>query len=230
MNQNRNTQNGSIIFYVLLGIALLGALTVALRNSGSGMDNIDREDLVLKANQVQKYGHELTIAVNALLENGVSEAEIRFAYPSAATEYGTITTNPTHQVFGKTGGKADYRTPPSGVNDGSAWEFFATTDIPQIGSDKAELIAVLPNVTQGFCSVINTQLGFTNGTQPTDNATGTTPDCVMGAAAQRFTGTYSDTTPNILDDTTFSRLPSLQACVYCASDSAYHYYYVLLAR
>lgn len=230
MNAQHTKQKGSILLYILLGIVLLGALTVALRNTESGIDNIDKEDMILKAGQVQRYAVNLSSAINLLLGNGLSEADIRFAHPDAASEYGLITSIPTRQVFSPSGGKASYAVPPDGVNDGSLWEFFGTTNIPQIGSDKAELIAVLPNVTEGFCATVNAQLGFTSGTQPTDSATGTTPDCVMGAAAQRFTGTFSDTTPNILDDGTFSRLPSLQACVYCAADSTYNYYYVLLAR
>ena len=230
MKHHANTQNGNILFYVLLGIVLLGALTVALRNTNVGQDNIDKEDYILKANQIQKYGSDISSAVNILLENGLSEADIRFAHPDAASDYGTITTTPTQQIFAPSGGKANYRAPPEGVNDGSLWEFFATTRMPQIGSNKAELIAVLPNVTQGFCTVINDQLGFTKGSQPTDSATGTTPDCIMGSSSQRFTGSFSDTSPNILDSTSFSRLPSLQGCAYCASSSTYNYYYVLLAR
>lgn len=227
---NRHTESGNILLYILLGIVLLGLLTVALRNTNNGSSNIDAEDLVLKAGQVQKYGDDIAAAVRDLLSNGISEADLRFAHPDAPTEYGTITTDPTHQVFGKTGGKATYLQPPANVNDGSPWEFFATTRIPQVGSDRAELIAVLPNVTQAFCQTINRQLGFTASSQPTDTATGTTPDCIYGSATDRFTGSFNDISPNELDKTTFSRLPALQACVYCAADTSYHYYYVLLAR
>ena len=38
--------------------------------------------------------------------------------------------------------------------------FFGTSAIPQVGSDKADLIAVLPNVTLEFCNTINLQLGL----------------------------------------------------------------------
>lgn len=223
-------EQGNILFYILLGIVLLGALTVAVRNSGDGLDNIDREDMILKSTQVQRYARDLSLAVSGLIRDGISETDIRFAHPDAATEYGTITTDPENQVFASEGGKVSYTTPPNGVNDGSLWEFFGTSDIPQIGSDRAELIAVLPNVTEAFCYAMNSQLGFAQGTLPTDDATGTTPDCVMGASTDRFTGSFLDSTPNTLDETTFSRLPALQACVYCASDSTYNYYYVLLAR
>ncbi len=224
------TDKGSILLYILLGIVLIGILTIILRNSGGGSQNIDTEDLVLKAGQAQRYGDELSASVNSLLSNGVSEADIRFAHPDAPADYGTITDDPAWQVFGKAGGKANYRAAPANVNDGSAWEFFATTRVPQVGSDKTELIAVLPNVTEAFCNVINSQLGFTKGTQPTDNTTGSTPDCIMGAAAHRFTGSFSDSSPNLMDATTFSRLPVLQACVYCESGTTYNYYYVLMAR
>lgn len=223
-------ESGGILLYILLGVVLIGALTIALRNSGGGMQNIDREDMILKAGQAQRYGGELSASINDLLAAGISEADIRFAHPDAPADYGAITTTPTQQVFGKTGGKASYREPPIGVNDGSPWEFFATTRIPQVGSDNAELIAVLPNVTEEFCNAMNSQIGFTKGTQPTDSATGSTPDCVMGAAANRFTGTFSDAAPNVLDSGTFSRLPAMQACVYCASGATYQYYYVLMAR
>lgn len=231
MKKRNLHERGNIFFYILIGIILVGALTVAIRNSGGIEGNIDREDMFLKATRVQKYGSELAHAVQTLLQNDVSEADIRFAHDEADTAYGTITTNPENQVFTPEGGGAIYQTPPTGVNDGSLWEFAATTDIPEVGSDKADLVAVLPEVTESFCQIINSQLGFTTGTQPTDSATGTTPDCVMvGGDSDRFAGTFKDTSPNIMDDTSFSRLPSLQGCVYCASDSTYNYFYVLLAR
>lgn len=231
MNNHRVSERGSLLVYILLGIVLLGALAVALRNTGAGgSKDIDREDMVLKAGQVQRYGSELTSAVNDLIANGVSESDIRFADDDAPTEYGNVTVNPQNQIFGKQGAKATYRTPPAGVNDGSPWEFFGTSRIPQVGSDKTELIAVLPNVTESFCKTMNAQLGFDLSTQPTDNSTGSSPDCVMGSSSDRFTGTFKDVIPNILDATTFSRLPALQACVSCASGSTYNYYYVLLAR
>lgn len=224
-------EQGSILLYVLLGIVLLGALTLALRNTGGGgAQNIDKETMILSANQVQKTGSDISAAINTLLSNGSSESELRFAHPSAASEYGVITNTPDQQIFGKSGAKANYPNVPVGINDGSNWEFVATSRIPQIGSDRAELTAVLPKVTKEFCETINAQLGFKASTQATDNVTGTTPDCVTGTSTDRFTGSFNDLSPNLMDATTFSRLPALQACVYCASDSSYNYYYVLLAR
>lgn len=225
----QNHEKGNVLLYVLIGIVLVGLLTVALRSSGGYKEDIDTESLVIKAGEVQRYGAELARAVNILLEKKVSEADIRFAHPDAGVEYGNITTDPENQIFSSDGGRAPYRAAPTGVNDGSAWEFFATSQIPQVGSDKAELIAVLPNVTAGFCAAMNGQLGFDPSTQPTDGPAGA-PPCVSGAAIDRFAGTYDDAAPNSLTDATFSKLPAYQACVLCESDSNYHYFYVLMAR
>ena len=225
-------QSGNVIFYVLLGIALVGFLTVVLRRSDGGREDIDTEDLLLKATQVEKHASEVARAVATLLGEQVSEVDLRFAPPDDnSTAYGDITTTPSNQIFGTSGGKVTYRSAPDGIQTAVApWEFFATSRIPQVGSDRAELIAVLPNVTQTFCDTINHHLGFAAGTMPTDVVTGSTPDCVKGAAANRFAGTFNDTTPNTLDSATFSKLPALQACVKCASDNSYNYYYVLMAR
>ncbi len=230
---SKNGEGGNVIFYVLLGIVLVGMLTVAIRNTGStGREDIESEDLLLKAGEVQRHAAETARAVAYILQDGASEADIRFAPPDDnSTQYGDIVNTPNRQVFGTSGGRATYRAPPANVQATAAnWEFFATTAIPQIGSDKAELVAVLPDVTEAFCKTINAQLGFDKTTQPTDIVNGTTPDCVMGAITDRFDGTYDDSGPNEMDDTTFSRLPSAQACVYCASDSTYNYFYVLLSR
>lgn len=230
--KNDGSELGGILLYVLLGIVLLGTLTIAIRNTSTGgSENIDAEDMVIKGTQVQRYGGELAAAVSTLISNGISEADIRFAHDDAPIDYGDIDTNPENQVFGKKGAKADYKAPPPGVNDGSPWEFFGTTRIPQVGSERAELIAVLPNVTEGFCRTIDKQLGLDLSTSlPTDASNGSSPDCVMGSSSDRFDGTFNDVSPNLFDEATFSRLPVLQGCVECASGSTYHYFYVLLSR
>jgi len=223
-------QSGNILVYVLIGIVLIGLLTAAIRNVGGYKDNIDAEDLLIKAGQVQRYGAELAKGVTIILKKNVSEADLRFAPPDDnTTQYGDIAVTPENQVFSPDGGRATYKAPPDGVNDGSPWEFFATSQIPQVGSDKAELIAVLPNVTSAFCETMNSQLGFASGTIPIDDPAGA-PPCVKGPALNRFDGSFNDASPNTLDDTTFSKLPAYQACVVCRSDGSYNYFYVLMAR
>jgi hypothetical protein len=93
-----------------------------------------------------------------------------------------------------------------------------------VGSDRAELIAVLPNVRQTFCEFVNNQFGYTG--QPQDTGT-----CVNEGAAGRFdAATQFAVTPNTTDEASFSKKPALHACVLCTGDGSYHYVQVLMAR
>ena len=222
-------ESGNIFVIIFIAIILIALLTVAVRGTSSGRNSISQEELKVQVAEVIRYGAELENGVHQVLQNGASETEIRFAHADAPAEYGVITTTPTFQVFSQSGGNATYRTAPANILESGTgqWEFYGTTNIPQVGSDKAELIAVLPHVTADFCAQINKDLGLTG--QPNDNTTGTTPDCVQGAAINRFGAGAGFMSPaNNLDSTTFSHLPATSACVTCGTD--YHYYQVLLTR
>lgn len=225
-----HNEKGNIFIIIFIAIVLIAALTVAVRGTSSGRDSISKEDLKIQASATIRYGAELENAVRQVLENGASENDIRFAHPDAAVDYGVITTTPSYQIFSQNGGRAAYRlAAPSVMASGTegTWEFYGTTNIPQVGSARAELIAVLPDITAAFCGQINKELGLTG--QPDDDTTGTVPDCVQGTALYRFGAAAGFSSPaNNLDSATFSTLPATSACVTCGVD--YHYYHVLLAR
>lgn len=229
------TQNGNVLFMIMGAIILLGLLTVALRQSAQpGGGGIDSEKTALAATQIKAYGAELEHAVQLVLRNGVSESDIRFAHPDANADYGDITIQPTRQIFDPKGGAATYRTPPEDVNDASAWEFYAGSHLPAVGSERADLIAVLPNVTQAFCEKINALNDLTG--QPADTgaatAAGSSPgDCLFLGALGRFDdGRQFYDPPNTTDEGSFSHKPAPEGCVQCATDGARHYYHVIMAR
>ena len=101
-----------------------------------------------------------------------------------------------------------------------------------MGSNLADLIAVLPNVNAPVCAIINRQLNQT-GTMRDDGGNALSAGCVYGAAALRFssTGTYRNPADNTMDesDASFSSKPATSGCVTCA-DGSRHYFRVLLAR
>lgn len=240
-----NSQSGNILFIILIALALLGALSAAVMNSSdSETANIDSETLSIRLSEVQRYVSELERGVNFIIQNGVSESDIRFAHMNAPSAYGDLSadTDKSDQVFHRDGGGAAYRDPPDRINDGTGWQFYGGSDLPSVGSDRADLIAVLPNVSRQFCEAVN----VANGQSVVLNDTGTgtasgasAGDCLyMGATDGHFgDSTQFYTTPNIVDETTFAQDPNtsaartaLQACVLCARDSEYHFYHVLLAR
>lgn len=152
----RYTESGNILIYILGAIFLIGALTIMVKGSSTPGAGIDEEALMIRVSEVQDYGRELENAVSYVFQNGHSEADIRFAHPTAASAYGTITDIPTRQIFNVNGGGATYRTPPTGVQSTATnWVFNATNNVPQVGSNNNDLLAILPNVTEAFCLLIN---------------------------------------------------------------------------
>lgn len=240
-----HAQSGNILFIILIAIVLIGALTAVIQfTSREGGNDISNEELIIRTSEVQRYASELERAVLFIMQNsGKSESDIRFSHPNAHSDYGDLSadTDKTDQVFHRDGGGANYRLPPEDINDGSAWEFYGGTHLPGVGSDKADLIAVLPNVSQAFCDRIN-DLNDQNGSPEdsgTGNPSGSDPgDCLYIGADGRFdSGTQFYSSPNTVDETGFAQdstisaaKTALQACVTCERDSARHFYHVLLAR
>lgn len=240
----RHGERGNMLFMILIAVVLIGLLTAAIMNSGQPESaHIDNETLIIRTSEVQRYASELERAVLFVIQNNISESDIRFAHPDAHSDYGDLSADvdPSDQVFHRFGGAANYRAPPDDINDGSAWEFYGGTHLPGVGSSRADLVAVLPNVKQQFCDKINELAGQT-GT-PADTgpaaAAGNDPgDCIHIGALGRFDdGQQFYTTINTVNEASFEQDPvasaaytAPQACVICALDSSNHFYHVLLAR
>jgi len=227
-------QSGNILIYILGAIFLLGLLIITVRGSGTPGSNISEENLILKVTEVQQYGAELQNAVAFILnQRGVSEEDIRFAHPDAHAGYGVITSIPERQVFSRQGGGATYRAPPEDIQViAGDWLFNAENNVAAVGStnnadtDKdVELLAILPNVTEAFCLMIN---DLNNITNPSDSPPNDNGDVSF---ATRFAGTFSmvetiGDTGNILDGKS-------EGCFEGGGTPAagtYHYYRALLVR
>lgn len=251
----RRGERGNILFMILIAVALIGILTAAVsRTNKPGGATIDKETLLLRTSEIQRYASELERAVNYVMQNGFSEADIRFAHYDAHADYGDLgaDADKRDQIFDREGGGANYRNPPSSVNDGSAWEFYGGTHIPGMGrSDRAELVAVLPHVTQAFCDKIN-ELNGQAGTMTDDGGSAASAinagSCVNLGAVGRFdAATQFYTTINTMDETstsfehdatTSAARPAPQGCVVCSVDTngangtsdELHFYHVLMTR
>ncbi len=225
-------ESGNVIFFVLLGILLLGLLTAALRNSGIEGTSIDNESATISVTRLKDQANALERGVAFIIQNGASENDIRFSHPDADPSYGDINNSPRFQVFSREGGGAEYLAPPPGLNDGTSWHFYGHTDAPQVGSNAADLIAVLPHINAQACTIINKQLNQA-GTMQDDGGTALAAGCVYGPAGMRFSsnGQYSAPAENTMkeDDSSFSSKPATSGCVTCA-DGSRHYFRVLLAR
>lgn len=229
MNEN---QSGNVIFFILLGIVLLGLVTAAMRSGGLEGSNIDRETGAIAISRMKDQANAIERGVTFIIQNGASETDLRFAHASAAAEYGNDPSiTPQFQLFNRAGGGVEYLDPPTGINDGSAWEFFGATHLPQVGSDKPELVAVLPNITESACTTINQQAGYT-GTPTDGGGASGTAGCIHSDPAARFSATtqFPALAANTTDEGTFSLKPAMQGCITCSADGSRHYFRVLLGR
>ncbi len=216
----KKNQSGNAFFYILIAIVLIGLLTAALRSDKGGTnENIDKEAASLQANRIMQYAAEVERGVRFLLDNGASEADLRFAFPGANASYGVITDTPSNQVFSMQGAKVPYRQPPANSTTAAAnYEYTAGIAIYGMGSNKADLVLTLSSVALPVCTAINQRLGITTMPQASN--------CPVTAG---FSGTY-EASPVTLTYAVTPTSPVLQTCLYCSNLSAYVYAYTLLAR
>lgn len=232
-------QSGNVLFIILIAIALIGALSMAIMGGDdNNSSDIDDETLLIRVSEVRRTITQIQNAVDIVMNHGYSQDDVRFSHASAAADYDSLSgdTDKTDQVFHRDGGAAAYPAVPADINDGSKYEFYGHTDAPNVGSDKADLILVLPNVTQQFCTAFNKANNLT--TIPDDTGS-TANSCVFAnSTAARFSDSQQYyTTVNTMDDSTFpqnpatsSAYPANQACVKCQLDGNYHVYHVLIQR
>lgn len=224
----RHPQSGNILVIILIAIALIGALSVAIQGTSNQSATIDKESLVLRISEVRRYASELERGIAFIMQNGHSEADIRFSHLDIDTDYGDLSADAdkSDQLFAREGGGATYRPPSSDIAGATLghWEFYGTTTMPNVGSDRADLVAVLGQVNQEFCDAINKSVGY--AAQPEDPST-----CLASGASNRFgASTQFLSSPNTVTDSTFSVKPSMEGCIECTGDGSLHYFRVLLAR
>ncbi len=219
---------GNVIFIILIAIALTAALTFAVTRLSGGAQNTQNEQIGMQVDRVIGFAADVKRAVTSVYQNGVMESDISFAN-SVTTDYGTPDTNAAHEIFNIAGGGADFITVPTNANNGSNFEFYGFSAAPQVGTSEADLMVVLPNVTESFCRSVNTRVGYAAGAAIPVNATG---ECVNDPT-KRFTGSFATGSDiNTMDGsgaTGFKVKPASYGCVACAGP-VYNFYYVVLER
>ena len=226
-------QQGNVLWFILIAVALLGMLTMVLTRSGSTVDQSgDIEQMRISSGQILGYAKSIEAGVQNMKLRGISESDISFENPTTATDYTNANcTDDACKVFHVDGAGLTYRN-FAAANDGSDWIFSGANNVGTtagpVGTTAAvtgnDLIMLLPNVNQTLCIQINRDLGVgTAGTLPIDDQIDTTA----------FTGTYAAGGPTLLEgDTGNLELNRKTAgCFEDANDSNKIYFYqVILAR
>lgn len=219
------------MFYILIAVALLGALSFAVaRSDGGNVSHMKSDQAKLYASEIIEYGDTVKKAVMQLRLRGTALADLSFAHDEASADYGTYDADPDNEVFNLDGGKVIYNVPPSAALDsaGALYEFYATNGVEDVGSDCAaascsDLIMAVAGLDRDVCVEINDLLSITN---PSDE-----PPVDSGIDdSTRYAGSFGYAAVLADEGTSSALAGQTGGCYEDTGFGLYVYYQVLIAR
>lgn len=231
----RVSEKGNVLWFILVGVVLIGALTMVLSRSGTSVDQSgDFEQMRIQATQLIRYAKSVETTIQQMNLRNVSENEISFQNTVSVTDYTNSScdddadsTYPGCMVFNVEGGGLTYQKFNNqdwiftGANNVGTTAGPVGTTAARSGNDLMMLLEVTNNA---LCLQINHEADVDN--------TGTSPPSDTGINYTAFTGTYAPNGPTVLDgDPTPFELDGRG--VGCFTDSAAgkkYFYAVVLAR
>lgn len=157
---------GNALWFILLAVALLGALTAAIsRSSDTAEQSGDIERYRIDASNLMRHTASVEAAVNNMLLRGTSENQISFdnAFVSGATYVNPNCSTSDCLVYDGAGGGVNYKTISSTILDAASssedtfteWEYSGANDVDGVNTTAPDLIMYLSYVEQGLCRQIN---------------------------------------------------------------------------
>lgn len=161
-NQKFVSEDGNVLFLILIAVALFAALSYAVtqssRSSGSGAQD---STSLIQSSQITQYPSSVKTSVLRMqVSNGIRAEELAFNPPS---DFSSLSSNPTYAVFHPDGGGATYKHKVTvGQNEVGPWRYLYT-EIENIGDGDGtinngpgdEIIAILPNIPKAICEKLN---------------------------------------------------------------------------
>lgn len=236
MRKNKSDQSGNVLFYILIAVSLLAALSYAVSQGNRGsLSTVNEEKAKLLASEIIEYGNVMGSAVSQLRLRGIKDSELCFDDPAwGVSDYNHAEcTDDLNKIFHISGGGLTWAEPPADAMDSSAtpdnlWHIYGDNEINLVGTtcgaaSCADLILVVDELSEAVCIQINDSLGVDNPSNvpPTDLDMGET----------RYTGTFSYS-ETIGDEAGGTVLESQSAGCFqkTTAPAEYVYYKVLIAR
>lgn len=237
---------GNALWFILLGVFLLGLLTMMLARSGSSVDQSgDFEQNRIQIGEILGWAKGMQQAAQTMQSAGVSENDLSFeGIPGHAT---ASCAADSCKIFKTAGGAQIYKEPRAVWLDAGEsasplyGQWFVPANVcvdavpPDAGNCEADaaastedLVLLLPWVRADLCRQINDALGIDN---PGGNPPQETGSAWAGAAAS-YAGSFSD--GNKIDDAGGVLSGKRAGCFAgkpgSVPDGGYHFYQVLIGR
>jgi hypothetical protein len=189
---------GNALWFILIAIFLLGALTMLITRTGSQTEETGSAERVsIEASEIVRYTAGMVQIVDRLRLNGCSESQISFE-SSKWTDNGYTYANPNApadkscHVFDAAGGGLAFQTIPGGTTY-TDYHINSSNIVTGIGSNGAggrDLLVQAAGLSEELCRQINRSLGISSFA--IDGLNGN----------QQFTGSFSVSGSVIGDDNT----------------------------
>lgn len=230
-----NAQSGNILWFLLIGIVLIGLLTALVSRGTSSVDQSgDVEQMRIVAGQILQTAKGYESAVENMKLSSISESDISFQNTETAVDYTNAgCADVSCRIFESGGAGLTYTNPPANALSvaGTEWLFTGANNVGTtagpVGTTAAgsgnDLLAVLPNVTEGVCRQINRLLEV--------NAPSFDPPVDAGIAMAPFTGAFDGATLTVLEGSAALELNGKSAgCFFDTATAGNYFYQVLLER
>lgn len=219
-------QSGNVMWFVLLAVALLAALSITISRSTDTIEqNADLERARVMASEILRYTKNIEESIKQMSMRGISESDLCFDAPEwdhADYNYADCAT-PENRIFDAAGAGISFKN----FVQASNWVFFGSHEVDGVGdADRNELMVQAEIRSAYVCEQINRLVGVTNPDGPPVEDV---------YAPVLFIGDYGDAATgsgdNILGDDT-SELSGKKAGCRADTDSPtnYYFYHVLIER
>ena len=166
-NENFQSEEGNVLFLILIAVALFAALSYAVTQSGgSGSGSAGEETNLIRGAQLTQYPSNVKQAVTRMLiGGGIAKQDIVFDPPSNFSTDLDTDTKKSEAVFHPNGGGAPFQKEAKLGSDVVAgeWKYVGTEAVKNLGTNKPELMMFAAKIPTGICQSVNDRVGL-----PTD--------------------------------------------------------------
>lgn len=178
----KTAQSGNVLFFILIGIFLLGGLTVLLSRTGSQTEDTGSvEQARIAATSIVRATSGFHSAIQNMLTRGCSESGLSFDYTGSDGRYANTSapSDKSCHLFEPQGGGLSYKFVPTNYVDSTYsaapyygyWVFMGRICIDNVGptggtnckssvQNPNELLVVLAFVKKEICEQLNVLGGF----------------------------------------------------------------------
>lgn len=241
----RTNNAGSVIFLILIAVALFAALTYAVMRGGSGNTGMSKEKSTIAATEIMAYTTAVEQHLNRMMGmDGVSESDLDPGYTvklvngSTTSNYGgnaNCTVDKCRIFVDKNGKLQTQYFDQYAPNRPAAWGTglpvmgsidFAVVNVSGVGTAAPELALRVKGISIEVCNAIHRKLGLAEDTDAIESGAAT--QFYSAGAATELAGSTSAAEVVGVSDTSFAGKTAF--CHFNSTDGYATFYRVVLAR